>query len=103
VRYLDHHPNLEDEFKNTYCPEEILFQTLIANSPLADRISGENRRYIDWTYRNGSIPANLDESDFQKIIDSAALFARKIEPEHSASLLERLRGRAETDKPYGST
>lgn len=103
VRYLDQHPNLEHEFRNTYCPEEILFQTVIANSPLADRISGENRRYIDWTYRNGSIPANLDESDFQRIIDSEALFARKIEPEHSASLLERLRRRTETDKPDGST
>lgn len=103
LRYLDEHPDVEPGFENTFCPEEVLFQTVIANSPFADRISGTSRRYIDWTYRNGSIPANLDESDFQTIIDSGALFARKVDQEHSASLLERLRSRAGTAKPDGST
>lgn len=101
--YLEQHPDIEHGFENTYCPEEILFQTVIANSPLADRISGTSLRYIDWTYRNGSIPSNLDESDFEKIVDSGALFARKVDPGHSAGLLNHLRLRAGTDKSPGST
>ncbi len=102
LQYLDEHPDFERGFENTYCPEEILFQTVIANSTLADRISGTGLRYIDWTYRNGSIPANLDESDFAKIVDSEALFARKVDLEHSASLVEQLRRRTEAGNPSGS-
>ena len=103
LRYLDEHADIEPGFKNTFCPEEMLFQTVIANSPLADRMSGTSHRYIDWTYRNGSIPSNLDESDFEGIVDSGALFARKVDLEHSAGLLNCLRRRAGTDKPSGST
>jgi hypothetical protein len=103
LRYLDEHPDLERGFENTYCPEEIVFQTVIANSPLADRISGTSLRYIDWTYRNGSIPANLDESDFEKIVESGVLFARKVDLEHSVRLLEQLRHRAGINKPSGPT
>lgn len=75
---------------------------MIANSTLADRISGTSLRYIDWTYRNGSIPANFDDSDFEKIIDSGALFARKVDLEHSTSLLEQPRRRAGIGNPSGS-
>jgi hypothetical protein len=103
LRYLDEHPDFERGFENTYCPEEIVFQTVIANSPLADRISGTNLRYIDWTYRNGSIPANLDESDFEKIVESGKLFTRKVDLEHSTSLLEQLRRRAGINKSSGPT
>lgn len=99
LRYLDECPEIERGFENTYCPEEILFQTILANSPLADRISGSGLRYIDWTYRNGSIPANLDESDLERIVASDALFARKIDPEHSAQLLAQLRRRTGIGKP----
>ncbi len=93
LQYLDDHPSVELHLRSTFCPDEILFQTLIANSYLADRITGENLRYIDWTFRNGNIPANLDESDFDAIVQSPAMFARKFDIEHSSMLRERLRER----------
>ena len=101
IAYLDGHPEVEEGFRDTYCPEEILFPTVIANSPFAARISGSGRRYIDWTYRNGSEPAVLDDSDFDAIVDSGALFARKVDPEISAGLLDRLRRLAGTGKSSG--
>jgi len=58
-------------------PEEILFQTIIMNSPYREKVVNENLRYIEWEWKNGSRPAILDESDFDKLRASNAFFARK--------------------------
>lgn len=93
--YLDRAPDLVPALKNTYCPEEILFQTLIGNSPHAERVADSSMRYIDWTFRNGNIPANLDEADFPRIVDSGALIARKIDMQRSGALIDLLRRRVD--------
>ncbi len=95
---LDTTPDLEGRFRHTSCPEELLFQTLIMNSPLRNRVVGSNLRYIDWSYRNGSIPAVLDESDFERIDSSGALFARKLDPRLSQRLLALLKERIDTPR-----
>ena len=83
-------PDLEKAFDYTCSAEEILFQTLIMNSPFKEQVSDTNLRYIDWSHRNGSLPANLDETDLEAILSSGALFARKFDPTHSRVLLTRL-------------
>jgi hypothetical protein len=54
-----------------------------------------NLRYIDWSGNakvNGDRgwPASLDDRDFEALEHSAALFARKFDPEKSAPLLDRI-------------
>lgn len=77
--------------KFSFASDEIYFQTVIMNSPFAARVVNNHMRYIDWRYRNGNMPANLDDSDFEKIINSPYLFARKIEFPVSRILVERLK------------
>jgi core-2/I-Branching enzyme len=74
----------------TYLPEEIFFQTYFLNSRLSASVVNDDLRYIDWSNRNGSIPAILDESDLEPILRSNALFARKISSDVSTRLLDQI-------------
>lgn len=44
-----------------------------------------------WEKRNGNNPANLDESDFENIESSDALFARKFELPVSLGLYQKIK------------
>ena len=79
-----------NRFKFTLCAEEFYFQTVLLNSAFADSIINNNLRYIDWIARNGNNPAILDESDYEKLISSKALFARRIEAPTSKLLMSKL-------------
>jgi hypothetical protein len=49
------------------------------NSNFRQKVVNDNLRYIDWVSRNGNNPANLDDSDYNKIVTSDSIFARKFE------------------------
>jgi len=65
-------------FRYTLCPDEIYFQTLLLNSPLKQSIVSDNLRYIDWD-TGPHWPRMLNETDYETIIRSGKLFARKID------------------------
>lgn len=75
----------------SFCSEEMYFQTVLLNSPLASEITNDNLRYIEWEYRNGSCPPYLDESDLPHIFHSNKLFARKVNKEISNKLKDLVR------------
>lgn len=83
-------PAFYNRLKYTFVPEELYIPTLVLNSPFAGAVVNDNLRYIIWKSRNGNYPANLDEGDFQRIINSNAFFARKMEYPVSRSLVEML-------------
>ena len=66
-------------FRYTFCAEEIYFQTVIMNSPYSNKVVNDSLRFIDWESEKGGSPAFLDENNFQAIINSNKLFARKID------------------------
>lgn len=70
-------------------PDYIYFQTILFNSPYLKNIINDNLRYIDWTYRRGSRPSYLDMSDYNKLITSNKIFARKFN-ENSQVLINKL-------------
>lgn len=76
--------------KYTYIPEEFFFQTVIMNSKYSNRVVRKNLRYTQWERRNGSLPAILDLSDYDRIVESNALFARKVDKRISFELLKKL-------------
>ncbi|GAB6012549.1 beta-1,6-N-acetylglucosaminyltransferase [Viscerimonas tarda] len=88
--YLRAHPRFLKRFNYSFCSEEVFFQTIIMNSPLKEHVVNNNLRFIVWEKRNGNFPANLDESDYNDIIKSNALFARKFEYPVSESLVSRI-------------
>lgn len=78
-------------FNQTLCSEEFYFQTIIMNSIFSKKVIGNNLRYIDWHTRNGSEPAVLDDTDYERLIKSDAFFARKFGNTHSSSLMNRMK------------
>ena len=89
-------------FKRARVPDEMVFQTLLMNSPRASYIEyapGRDRarpahlsgvHYVDWTRPNPDLPRTLDLTDAERMQASGALFARKIDPVRSAPLLDAL-------------
>jgi len=88
--YRRSHPALERYFRFVFIPDEAMIQTMLANSPFRERIDGTAIHYIDWERPNPKLPRTLDEEDFERLRGSACLFARKMHPEMSATLLERV-------------
>jgi hypothetical protein len=112
------HPSYARFFRYTQSPGELFFQTLILNSPFADRVHrradyeawrheraarGEglprlpedsfNLRYIDWSGEATGAreaPAVLDERDWDALVASPCHFARKFDAVRSAALLDRI-------------
>jgi hypothetical protein len=84
------HPGFLRRFRNTYCPEEIFFQTILSHSSLKENIMPEDLRYIDWNVEGGKFPPVLDETYLEKMFSRKKFFARKFDSGISASLRERL-------------
>ena len=76
--------------KTTYLAEEIYFQTYFLNSELKGLVVNDDLRFTDWTHRNDSVPAYLDESDVDAALASGALFARKVSSEVSQAFMRRI-------------
>lgn len=74
---------LEDSFVS----DEMYFQTLLMNSPLRESVCNDNLRYIQWTLKNGNIPAVLDETDIADIQKTNTMFARKVNSKISFKLI----------------
>lgn len=80
-----------NRFKYTLCAEEFYFQTVIMNSDFATKVVNDNLRHIDWVARNGNNPAILDETDYEKLKETKAVFARKFDYPQSIGLLDKIK------------
>ncbi|MBA2850513.1 hypothetical protein HNP86_000644 [Methanococcus maripaludis] len=78
-------------YKYTDSPDEMFFQTLILNSPFKENTVNDNLRYIDWSLPVER-PKILIEEDFEKIINSDKLFARKFNNKRSKKLIAKING-----------
>lgn len=73
---------IKETFKNTYCCDEIFAQTILMNSPFANNIYKCSiddcyescRRYV---YFEAESPKTLDMEDYEQLMSSDYLFARK--------------------------
>lgn len=94
-RFIRQNGKVIDFFKNTHCPDEMLFQTILSNSPLKEKIVG-NLTYTDWSggghspatvsakhiERFNSSELNLDDGGFFR--PRERLFARKFDNTNEA-------------------
>lgn len=77
MKYLEDNKEYIAFFENSLCSDEIFFSTLINLSPYSANIAMKNLRYMQWTDLKTGGPANLKEEDFNNIIKSECMFARK--------------------------
>lgn len=85
--FMDKHPSYLRRFRHTSIAEEICLPTLLANSSL--HLINDYKRYIDWG-SDGANPQVLTEKDYNNIVSSSSLFARKMESGTSDKLIELL-------------
>ena len=80
-------------FKKTLCPSELCLHTLALNSPFKDRLFDVNSlrngsmRYIDWQ-RGRPYTWGAEDTDFDTLMDSPYLFARKFDVKHRDIVLK---------------
>jgi hypothetical protein len=76
-------------FRFVNVPDEIFFQTILLNSPLRDAIVNDDLRYLEWRHPEvAGGPAVLHRSDFESIMGSGKLFARKFDVTEDAEILD---------------
>lgn len=69
--------------------DEFVIATMIMNSPFKDQVVNDNLRYIDWSEGNAN-PKILGLEDFDPILSSNMLFARKFDEHHDREILDKL-------------
>ena len=84
------HRNLTRFFRYVDNPDEVFFQTIVMNSAYRHTVVNDDLRYIVWPQRPAAHPEILREGDFERIVASGKLFARKFDPAQSAKLLEMI-------------
>ena len=89
LSYLQSNPEYYKYFSKCLCPDESFFHTLYMNSQYSNDCL-DYLHYVDWSEGKNS-PKYLIDEDFEMLIQSEFLMARKFEFLKSASLLEKLK------------
>jgi hypothetical protein len=102
ARYIDEfvhdRPDYVRFFERVLIPDEIFFHTIVMNSAFAGRVAGDDLRYVDWS-QDADHPKLLTTADFERMMASSALFARKFDPDVDAVVLDLIdRSIAREDK-----
>jgi hypothetical protein len=76
IEYLKKNPSVTHFFKMTWAVDEIIFQTILLNSPLKDCIVNDHLRYIKFT-KKAARPKTLTMEDAEILLKSDKFYARK--------------------------
>ena len=90
--YVRQHPAFVRFFRRTLVPDELFFQTLLMNSPLASRLINAELHHIEWS-PGADHPDVLTVEDFPRLQRSDALFARKFDSGADADVLDMIEER----------
>jgi len=87
VAYLQNNKKVKRFFKLTWGSDEIIFQTILYNSPFRKDMVNDNLRYIDWSEKQVS-PKTLTMQDADLLMNSGKLFARKFNESVDIAILD---------------
>jgi hypothetical protein len=96
LNYLQDHPEYSNYYAHTLIPDESFFQTLILNSPFRDFVVNDALRFIDWD-PGASSPRILTGEDFDRIVLSDRLYARKFDSTQSPDIIPKIRSHIAVD------
>ena len=84
--------------ENTFAPDEVMFQSILLNSKINHHVVNDNLRFIQWDNKGevGS-PVILTEQHFDMMVKSHCFFARKVHPEKSKQLIEKINNHLKTN------
>lgn len=82
-----HDSKLHARLRHSFAPDEMIFQNILLNSPKKFIIVNNNLRYLMF---HGASPDELTICDFEKLKNSDAFFARKIDAIKNADLYHKI-------------
>ena len=89
--FLSRTPSFSRFFKHVDMPDEHFFHTIVLNSPLKDTVVNDDMRYLEWRHPDvAGGPSVLGRQDYEKIMTSKALFARKFDVTHDSEILDMI-------------
>jgi len=89
VEFLKNNPEIKRLFKFMWAPDDMIFQSILFNSPFKDIIVNNDLRYADWSLDLPS-PKVLTIADFEKLVNSDKLYARKFDINSDSEILDSL-------------
>jgi hypothetical protein len=98
ARYIvEKMPEYRAYYRHSSCADEIWLQTLVANSPFMERRAFmgfddelvATMRYVDWS-GGGASPRMLTSVDYDMLMESGMLFARKFDEAVDADVIRRI-------------
>lgn len=87
IGFIDRHPQYIKSFKYSYCADELWVQTILATSDC--NIKNEHFTYLDWS-KGPEYPRTLRLDDYNDIINSRCLFARKFDMEVDSEIIRKV-------------
>ncbi len=91
VNFVEANPAYDRRFRLTFASDEVYVQTVLANSPLKDRLVDNDLRFLKWPTIGAASPSVLTQADLPRILASDAAFARKFDvtiDEHVLDLID---------------
>ena len=98
ARYIvEKMPEYRAYYRHSSCADEIWLQTLVANSPFMERRAfmgfddelAATMRYVDWS-GGGASPRMLTSADYDMLMESGMLFARKFDEAVDADVIRKI-------------
>ena len=90
LKFLRQNPIYEEYFEHTFIPDEVFFNTLVLNSPFKINTTNNNLKYITTKKGENVFPSILTIDDWEILMESECLWARKFTDEKSSAILDRL-------------
>jgi hypothetical protein len=78
-QFVSNNPAYDRRFRFTFASDEVYVQTILANSPLKNRLIDNDLRYLKWPTPGAASPGVLGQADLPQILASDAVFARKFD------------------------
>jgi len=89
IDYVKNNAWVSRFFKMSWAADELIFQTILHNSPYKERIVNDNLLYVDWSEKKAS-PKVLTMDDVPAMVASGKLFARKFNSSVDTKVLDYL-------------
>ena len=90
LNFINSNPEVVRFFSTTFVPDEMFFQTILANSSCKAELINSTIHYTDWS-NGGANPAVLSTDMIQTAVASGAWFARKFEDVNVLDAIDELR------------
>jgi hypothetical protein len=88
--FLEVHPDYMEYHRFTHCPDEVFFNSIVANLIDTDFIE-QSLTYTNWERKNCPLPVTFGFDDFEELrFQPHKLFARKFDDSFDSKILNKI-------------